>query len=190
MSIYAPDWKPSIVPTVDNPLKAWSIYCIIWHRIANTRSLCTIVKYVKSISGWKLWEIFIWSIIQLYRNHTCAKFARRGLLQRLHYFNIGKYTLPAVRQSINVYIIFHYNNITITDFLCDICGAQFQTSNHLKNHKLTHGPRTLQCPNCDRRFATKKQLRVHCFIHQNAKFVCNICNAKLSNIRALSSHKS
>ena len=80
--------------------------------------------------------------------------------------------------------------MSITNFICKICGEQFSEDDIMKLHiEFMHEEEELKCPHCDYHPTRKNNLRTHIESkHDKMKYPCQHCEHKASTKRSLKSH--
>ena len=78
--------------------------------------------------------------------------------------------------------------------VCDICGQYFKSEHRLKEHKVTHLPKTIKCifENCDCMFVSEGKLKAHIrVIHtqkKNTILHCEVCSKVFTRTSNLNAH--
>lgn len=78
--------------------------------------------------------------------------------------------------------------ITVTRFLCELCGKELKSISSLKKHRLSHEEPKIKCSDCPQMFCTMGSLKRHSDIHRNTKYFCSICGAETSSATSLRKH--
>ncbi|KFD55699.1 hypothetical protein M513_03447 [Trichuris suis] len=77
----------------------------------------------------------------------------------------------------------------VKKYVCEVCGKNFSTVEHLAAHRHVHEERKFACEKCDFRFTSKEALREHWKWHSaRFKAVCKKCTVRFVTKEELEEH--
>ena len=87
--------------------------------------------------------------------------------------------------------ILYIDEISESNFLCEVCGEVYSTHGELEDHAWSHTSEKLhECHICHIKFTSASSLRYHqCSKHDLNFFTCNSCNETFLNFEAFNEHK-
>ena len=89
------------------------------------------------------------------------------------------------------------DSIERKDINCQVCGVNFNTNNHFKDHKKIHNPALIKftCIYCEDKFVVEAFFKNHMMSHKlvysksdNGPFRCNVCSKTFIKKKELKSH--
>ncbi|CAF1040762.1 unnamed protein product [Adineta ricciae] len=122
-------------------------------------------------------------------DHLSQKDGARRRLRRIHRCKICKKLFPTSDQL--KYHLYYEKH----QFFCQLCPAEFETSNSYHNHLAEHSDLALhRCTRCSKSFFKRTELSRHMVVEHNNEIsqqkICSICNLTFSTRFHLNRHNA